>query len=1302
MSSLLDKHKSLQQKYNQELSQLFKSIQKQFEDCGVLIQTKKRLRSSSPCDDTTRRKKTRITTSSSDLSDDNIVDPNKMIQDTVRILFEEIYVLNDVCQPNNCCKFQEMFPTHPCLSHLKCPLYQLNMENLTEYFLNQIFCNVTITDATKISILLFLLKQNIMEIHETMIAFIACSPHYTLSFLDFCSQSKELSIHFTQAIITQILYSSSSNLHNTTLLLYKDLCKKNPLIVLNHVLHICLNDYTSSFSQYPPPPSSSSTSSSSFFSSSSSDQTTSASLMIHLFIQQIQERKNNYKNFSKRRRPLCEFFKSDFQSRIKYLFVEEFIEFAQGETASGLTIHFDPKDLIHFLCQILQICSITPYIAIQLDFTLLMWKVWQKFTYNNLFLEELVNYYKNSDHAQDDLKNWFEVVIMKFNCVSDIYGFTKQISNIIKFCKQVGIFPVISEKTQHIVNNSFIDPGVQKRIIYELTQDLYDLIHLYNPFIETRINFPILHSPKTMFYNHGYSMNMYDNVAFMKNLTEFNRKPSGFLNEFVIQRNLPSEKYVWYKSMSLNSSSSSSDNNNNINNNDQNESIIFDDNEPIHRIFQTINSIDISQGGEEENESNEEGGDGNMIHNNSSSSDEDELGDVSYQDEDDEDEDDIQFMIDEEEKAELLEAAATAELFHNGDHASSSVASSNMPLQHYTNIIYSNPPFPNYYDLLSNNIKEETDGFINVMQWKICKRLQILQTIFDNAFKPSPFDSQDIDFIYSILTFMKELFQTVYVQFCQVLSKHNISIDSIENIDSVDVLEREFKKIDLIMVMFHLIIRLGEWFSKIESCIQDKIPDLKQRWNALLHNYRHIVFLGMRFNYFYLTCPNSTNFENHEQWWSQHLPINSIDHLKRRFIRSVAECDPNKRAIIHCQRNKMLQTIPNLFQIYPFQENNRSIYWEYNPDIAFTNTSSYVNNADGSIQNFEIKEPAIGRGVLVDFITTSTEQMFSAEYSKFFNFCPVMGCFVPKCLFQIEDSNEYELFAETAGFISALAFRQNIKIPFCVAPLFLMDRMWETPLQDHDKIWTLERLSLYDAEQAQNLSKLMEYTNQDEHFLDENEFYFEYTMDNFTKDTIPIISNTIKQTTTTRVTRQNINHYITCMIRTHLWTSKIQFWNKFMQGFKRVIERRFLQTLHFLNDKRAMYLFCGNSNMYLSFDYLKSQVKYSGGFCESSPTIVNFWIYFHSLSSKSQEEILRFWTAYSKVSPSLSLIIKKMSCHDVGHQNSNNATFIKDMFLPFARTCDLELSIPDYSSFNALKKKFDILIELKPKSFGEL
>jgi E3 ubiquitin-protein ligase HERC4 len=168
------------------------------------------------------------------------------------------------------------------------------------------------------------------------------------------------------------------------------------------------------------------------------------------------------------------------------------------------------------------------------------------------------------------------------------------------------------------------------------------------------------------------------------------------------------------------------------------------------------------------------------------------------------------------------------------------------------------------------------------------------------------------------------------------------------------------------------------------------------------------------------------------------------------------------------------------------------------------------------------------------------------------------------------------------------------------------------------------------------------------------------------------------------VTEANRKEYVELYTKYLLVDSVEKQFTPFAKGFHAVIDG---PALSLLRPQELEVLICGNT--FLDFQALEAKTQYRGGFHAESRVIKWFWSVVHDMDLESKKKLLKFATGTDRA-----------PLRGLGHlpfiiQNAGANT---DQ-LPTSHTCFNTLLIPNYSSFEEVKRKLYIAIE-NSEGFG--
>lgn len=141
----------------------------------------------------------------------------------------------------------------------------------------------------------------------------------------------------------------------------------------------------------------------------------------------------------------------------------------------------------------------------------------------------------------------------------------------------------------------------------------------------------------------------------------------------------------------------------------------------------------------------------------------------------------------------------------------------------------------------------------------------------------------------------------------------------------------------------------------------------------------------------------------------------------------------------------------------------------------------------------------------------------------------------------------------------------------------------------------------------------------------------------------------------------------------------------FKKGFNRIAN---IEYLKILKSNEIELIVCGNNDddKEWTVKNLKENIIPAHGFYETSNTYLNLINYMASLTKEDRRQFLTFVTGsprlplggFKNLKPKMNIVRK-----NEGSENPN-------LFLPSVMTCQNFLKIPDYSSYEILKERFDV------------
>ena len=174
----------------------------------------------------------------------------------------------------------------------------------------------------------------------------------------------------------------------------------------------------------------------------------------------------------------------------------------------------------------------------------------------------------------------------------------------------------------------------------------------------------------------------------------------------------------------------------------------------------------------------------------------------------------------------------------------------------------------------------------------------------------------------------------------------------------------------------------------------------------------------------------------------------------------------------------------------------------------------------------------------------------------------------------------------------------------------------------------------------------------------------------------------------------NLDEYLHLLLETMLKTSIEKQITAFKKGFNKIARIDYLKVF---KSNEIELIICGNNDDENEWTVknLKENLVPAHGYYENSSTYLNIINYMIALDKTKRRNFLTFSTG----SPRLPLggfksLKPKMLITRKGEASQN-----PDLFLPTVMTCQKHLKIPDYSSFEVLKEKFNFALQEGQENF---
>ena len=174
----------------------------------------------------------------------------------------------------------------------------------------------------------------------------------------------------------------------------------------------------------------------------------------------------------------------------------------------------------------------------------------------------------------------------------------------------------------------------------------------------------------------------------------------------------------------------------------------------------------------------------------------------------------------------------------------------------------------------------------------------------------------------------------------------------------------------------------------------------------------------------------------------------------------------------------------------------------------------------------------------------------------------------------------------------------------------------------------------------------------------------------------------------------NLDEYLDLLLEAMLITSIQKQLTAFKKGFSKIAK---IEYLKIFNSNEIELIICGNNDDEKEWTVknLKENLMPAHGYYENSSTYLNIINYMVNLDKEKRRKFLTFATG----SPRLPLggfksLKPKMLITRKGEASQN-----PDLFLPTVMTCQKHLKIPDYSSYEVLKEKFDFALHEGQENF---
>ena len=165
---------------------------------------------------------------------------------------------------------------------------------------------------------------------------------------------------------------------------------------------------------------------------------------------------------------------------------------------------------------------------------------------------------------------------------------------------------------------------------------------------------------------------------------------------------------------------------------------------------------------------------------------------------------------------------------------------------------------------------------------------------------------------------------------------------------------------------------------------------------------------------------------------------------------------------------------------------------------------------------------------------------------------------------------------------------------------------------------------------------------------------------------------------------KNMEEYINLIYDFIFYKGINKITEAFREGFNIVFD---INELKCFNAEELEEIIFGSDKQKWEYDILLENLKPEHGYTKNSKIFKNLIQYMTSLDKNEQKQFLIFTTGASRLpfggfkalSPKLTVVKRSV----IGNENP-------DKFLPTVMTCQNYLKIPEYSSFEILKKKFNI------------
>ncbi|ETO05461.1 hypothetical protein RFI_31935, partial [Reticulomyxa filosa] len=173
------------------------------------------------------------------------------------------------------------------------------------------------------------------------------------------------------------------------------------------------------------------------------------------------------------------------------------------------------------------------------------------------------------------------------------------------------------------------------------------------------------------------------------------------------------------------------------------------------------------------------------------------------------------------------------------------------------------------------------------------------------------------------------------------------------------------------------------------------------------------------------------------------------------------------------------------------------------------------------------------------------------------------------------------------------------------------------------------------------------------------------------------------------LTNQNKERYVRLYTKHRLTLNVISQLQSLQKGFWSLFPRSIVHKS--LSADHLRQALAGSDD--IDIEEWQKHVDYDD--CSANDNVIQwFWTYVKSLDKEGLKHLLLFWSGTCSL-PLYGFSKSKYSTHkheqwsiDISKQNQHDPTS-----LPEASTCDYSLHIPNYSSYDILKSKFDVILQ---------